>query len=421
MIEQPLILPGGHRIPNRLCKSAMTEGLASPTGRATAAHVRLYGAWARGGAGLLMSGNIMVDRRYLERAGNVVVEDDTGLDALRAWADAVHAGGSQLWAQISHPGRQCPRLVNLRPLAPSEVQLSLVGNFGRPRAATDTEILDIIRRFARTAALLREAGFDGVQLHAAHGYLLSQFLSPRTNCRDDRWGGPLRQRAALLLEAVGAVRVAVGADYPLAVKLNSADFVQGGFTLQECLQVVGWLGEAGIDLLEISGGTYEQMAFFSTLDPGEVRDSTRQREAFFLQYAQTIKAVARMPVMVTGGFRTLEGMEAALAQRATDMIGLARPFCEAPDLARQLLGGGLAALPMTEQRLVLGRGRWGPNSPWRTLRGLNGLAHAGWYYHQIERLAAGLAPQPDVTPLRALLGHLGKDLRRALARRLALS
>ena len=198
----------------------MTEGLADRHDHATPAHQRLYQTWAQGGAALLLSGNIMVDRRYLERAGNVVVEDASGLDQLRAWADAVHQGGSQLWAQISHPGRQCPRLVNLTPLAPSEVQLNLAGNFGRPRAATEADIADIIARFANAAALVQQAGFDGVQVHGAHGYLLSQFLSARTNQRQDRWGGSVENRAQLLLEVVRAVRQQVGPRFPVAVKLN---------------------------------------------------------------------------------------------------------------------------------------------------------------------------------------------------------
>ena len=270
----------------------------------------------------------MIDRRYLERAGNVVVEDDSGLAALGAWAEAVDRGGGLLWAQISHPGRQCPRLVTLTPLAPSAVQLDLMGNFGRPREASEADIADIVARFARTAGVLKQAGFDGVEIHAAHGYLVSQFLSPRTNRRADSWGGPLQNRARLLLAVVAEVRAAVGAAFPVAVKLNSADFVTGGFTLEDCLAVVGWLGEAGIDLLEVSGGTYEQMAFLAKAE--RARESTRRREATFLEYAGAIKAAARMPVMVTGGFRTRAGMEAALLAGETDMIGIARPFASRP-------------------------------------------------------------------------------------------
>lgn len=419
MIEQTLTLPCGHMVANRICKAAMTEGLADAHDQATAAHHRLYSTWARGGAAILLTGNLMIDRCYLERAGNVVLEDDAGLAQLRAWAHTVHDGSSQLWAQISHPGRQCPRLVNLSPLAPSAVQLDMAGNFGKPRAATENDILDIIQRFARTAALVKEAGLDGVQIHAAHGYLLSQFLSARTNLREDRWGGALENRARLLLEVVRSVRTGVGPAYPISVKLNSSDFVKGGFTLEESLQVVQWLNEAGIDLLEVSGGTYEQLEFFKPQAQPEMRDSTREREAMFLEYAKSIKAVARMPIMVTGGFRTLAGMESALADGHTDMIGVARPFCLDPDFPARMFAGQLQRLPVPEDRLVLGRGYWGPNSPSASLRALNNLAQASWYYHQIERLAAADAPQPGLSPLRAMLAHLGKDLGRALRRKLA--
>lgn len=419
LIEQSLTLPCNHILPNRLCKTAMTEGLASPTGQATQAHRQLYASWASGGAAMHVCGNIMIDRRYLERAGNVVVEDASGLEPLKAWADSVHAHGSQLWSQINHPGRQCPRLVNLTPLAPSAVQLAVAGNFGKPRAMTEADIQDVIVRFARTAGVLKSAGFDGVQIHAAHGYLLSQFLSPRTNQRTDSWGGSLEHRARLLLEVVRAIRTEVGAAHPVSVKLNSADFVKGGFTQDECLQVVGWLSAAGVDLLEISGGTYEQLEFFKAHDPAEIRDSTREREVTFLKYAKAIKAVANMPVMITGGFRTLAGMEAALQQGETDLIGIARPFCLDPDFPARMLAGQLASLPVPEDRLVLGAGWRGPNSRSGTMRAFNNQAQAGWYYHQIERLGAGLAPQPELSPWRALLGHFKKDFRRAMARKRA--
>ena len=419
MIEQPLTLPCGHVVPNRLCKSAMTEGLADAHDHATAAHQRLYTTWAQGGAAVLMTGNIMVDRRYMERAGNVVVENAGGLAALRSWAQAVSLAGSQLWAQISHPGRQCPRLVNLTPLAPSEVQLNAVANFGKPRAATETDIQDVIQRFANTAALVQQAGLHGVQIHSAHGYLLSQFLSARTNLRQDRWGGTLANRARLLLEVVRAVRARMGPQYPISVKLNSSDFVKGGFTLDESVQVVQWLNDAGVDLLEVSGGTYEQLEFFKALPESEVRDSTREREAMFLEYAKSIKAVARMPIMVTGGFRTLAGMEAALVGGHTDMVGVARPFCLDPDFPKRMLAGQMERLPVPEDKLVLGTGYWGPNSPSGSLRTLNNLCQAGWYYRQIERLGAGHSPLPDLSPLQAMLAHLGKDYYRGFRRKLA--
>jgi 2,4-dienoyl-CoA reductase-like NADH-dependent reductase (Old Yellow Enzyme family) len=397
----------------------MTEGLADAHDHPTLSHQRLYSSWSRGGAAVLLTGNIMIDRRYLERAGNVVAEDASGLVPLRAWVQSVHDGGSQLWAQISHPGRQCPRLVNLTPLAPSEVQLQVIGNFGRPRSASEGDIQDIIQRFATTAGLMQAAGMDGVQIHSAHGYLLSQFLSARTNLRQDRWGGSLENRARLLLQVIIAVRSKVGPSYPISVKLNSSDFVKGGFTLDDSVCVVQWLNDSGIDLLEVSGGTYEQLEFFKSQAQDEIRDSTREREAMFLQYAKSLKAVARMPIMVTGGFRTLAGMEAALTGGHTDMIGLARPFCLEPDFPARMLSAQMQRLPVPEDKLVLGRGYWGPNSSSNSIRSLNNLCQAGWYYHQIERLAVGQPPQPGLSPVKALLTHLGNDFTRGIRRKFA--
>ncbi|MCP5335424.1 MAG: NADH:flavin oxidoreductase/NADH oxidase family protein [Oceanospirillaceae bacterium] len=416
MLNQPLTLPNGHVLKNRICKAAMTEGLADKNDNATERHITLYKTWAEGGAALLISGNIMVDKRYLERSGNVVAEDESGLAQLSAWASAVGNAGSQLWAQISHPGRQCPRLANLHPLAPSEVQLNMVGNFGRPRAASEAEIQNIIRRFARTAAIVKKAGFHGVQIHAAHGYLISQFLSPLTNLRDDQWGGPLHNRARLLLEIIRAVRAEVGVAFPISVKLNSADFQKGGFSAADCQQVVGWLNTAGVDLLEISGGTYEQLVF---MQPEEMRASTQKREAYFLEYAREIKKIARMPVMVTGGFRSLAGMQSALEAGDTDMLGIARPFCLIPDLANQLMAGQLSTLPHNENQLVLGKGYFGPASKSKSLQALNNQSQAGWYYHQIELLAAGLSPRIAYSPRRALFSHLNKDFMRAMRRKFA--
>jgi len=412
MIEQPYTLACGQQLANRFIKAAMTEGLATPQGWPDAAHIELYRRWGAGGSAAHITGNIMIDRRYLERAGNVIVEDDSGLEALRAWADVVHAGNSRLWGQISHPGRQCPRQICAQPLSASAVRLDLAHSFGQPRAATSAELHDIIERFANTAAILQQAGFDGVQIHAAHGYLLSQFLSPRTNQRSDEWGGSLANRARLLLAVVRAVRQRVGPAMCVSVKLNSADFVQGGFTQQDCLQVVEWLNDCQVDVLEVSGGTYENLVMFDALPAEQIRASTRQRVATFLEYASAIKQVARMPVMLTGGFRTRVGMVQALQQGATDFIGLARPYCLHPDLAHQLITAKMHALPIPESHLVLGRGYFGPNSKAKLWRTLNNLAQAAWYYHQIELLAAGQPPEPEYGARSALLSHILNDQRR---------
>ena len=262
VLARPLTLPCGAVIPNRLAKAAMTEGLATAQGVPTPALDRLYGLWSDGGAGLLLSGNIIVDGAHLERPGNVVIErepDAAMREALARWARAATRNGNHFWAQISHAGRQTQKLVNPQPKAPSAVKLGLPGGqFGQPVALTIAEIEDIVRRFAVCAAAVKEAGFTGVQVHAAHGYLLSEFLSPRSNLRTDRYGGELANRARALLEVVAAVRASVGPTFPVAVKLNSADFQKGGFAFEDSLQVAAWLEAAGVDLIEISGGTYEQ-------------------------------------------------------------------------------------------------------------------------------------------------------------------
>jgi 2,4-dienoyl-CoA reductase-like NADH-dependent reductase (Old Yellow Enzyme family) len=217
LLAGPLRLPCGAVLPNRLCKAAMTEGLADSLLRATPRHETLYRQWSEGGAGLLLTGNVQVDRTDLERPGNVAIDvsaaqtvSDEALQRLRAWARAGTVGGNHLWMQLSHAGWQSPRYITSRPLAPSDVQLKLLGNYARPRPLTEAEILDFIQRFARAAVIARETGFTGVQVHGAHGYLLSSFLSPVTNRRTDAWGGSLENRARFLLEVVRAVRKAVG-------------------------------------------------------------------------------------------------------------------------------------------------------------------------------------------------------------------
>lgn len=413
-IQQLLTLPCGSTIKNRIVKSAMTEGVADKNDHATERHQTLYETWSKGGAGILMSGNIMVDRRYLERAGNVVVEDESGLEQLQAWADATHKGESQLWAQISHPGRQCPRMVNTQPLSASDVQLNMVGNFGKPRAASLDDIQDVIQRFATTASILKKAGFDGVEIHGAHGYFISQFLSPVTNQRSDQYGGSLENRARLLLEVIASVRAAVGDQFPIGLKLNSSDFQKGGFTLAECVQVVQWLNDAGIDLLEISGGTYEELEFMKEQSQ---RQSTIEREAFFLEYAKSIKAVAKMPLIVTGGFRSKQAMNEALAEGFIDAIGVARPFCLDENFPNNFFDGSLAELPSDESELVIGTGYWGPTSSSKSVQALNTQAQVGWYYYQIEQLAKGNAPRPNYSPRKALFFHLCKDAGRAIRRK----
>ena len=417
-LAQSITLPNGTIIPNRLAKSAMTEGLADKYDRPTPAHYRLYRTWSKGGTGLHITGNVLVDKRYLERAGNVVLENDSNLDLFKTWAKEGTVGGNHLWVQLNHPGRQCPKTVNKQPLSPSDIQLEMVGSFGKPRAMNDTDINDVIERFTRSAALVKEAGFTGVQIHCAHGYLFSQFLSPKINQRTDKWGGSLENRARIIRMTIKKVREAVGPDFPIGVKLNSADFQKGGFSLEDCVTVAGWLGEDGIDLLEISGGTYEQLSLIGA-ESTEVRESTRKREAYFIEYAEQIKSAAKVPVMITGGFRSREVMEAAVANGEVDMVGLARPLCTQPNCSQQLIDKTLDVLDDYEINLVLGQGFWGNNSSSNIIKSINGFGQVGFYYWQIIRLSKGLAPEPELGVFRAFVRHIINDFKLSKRRKSA--
>jgi len=409
MIERPLTLPCGASLPNRLCKAAMTEGLADPLGQATPALTQLYGLWSDGGAGLLLSGNVQIDGGHLERPGNVIIDSEPGeeaMSALRRWAEAGKRGGNHFWAQISHAGRQCQKMVNPHPKAPSAVKLGLPGGqFGEPVAMSEADIEAVIAGFARCARVLKNAGFTGVQLHAAHGYLLSQFLSPRSNQRKDQWGGSLENRARALLESVRAVRDAVGPSFPVGVKLNSADFQRGGFDFEESLQVAKWLEAESVDLLEISGGTYEQPRLLNVdgIEPVEdqsVKASTKAREAYFVDFAQAMRKELTMPLMVTGGLRRLDAMEDALASGSADVVGIGRPLCGMPKAMNELLSGA-AELPRFENQLSL-------LPSWlKFLEGINLFKTIGtfatqyWYYEQISILGHTGEIDPQLSVFKA--------------------
>ena len=325
-LAQPLRLPCGATLGNRLCKAAMTEGLADRHLRATARHATLYRAWSEGGAGLLVTGNVMVDRQVLERPGNVAIDsrhaatvDAEARARLKAWSSAGTVGGNGLWMQISHAGRQSPRYATRQPVGPSAVQLELLGNYARPRALREDEILDLVQRFAAVAVIARETGFTGVQVHGAHGYLLSSFLSPVTNQRTDAWGGSLENRARFLIEAVRAVRKAVGHDFPVSVKLNSDDFRKGGFSHADCLGVVQLLNGEGIDygletghlaaqVITSRGPSYD----LSTIWPGLLRE--RYGEAFSIarRLAGLITVPGLLPTLGPVGMRSQVLMTFAL-------------------------------------------------------------------------------------------------------------
>ena len=393
-IDDPIMLPCGSSLKNRIGKAPMTEGLADGMNRATDRHVTLYRRWAAGGVGLSITGNVQVDRRYLERPGNVVIDQNGGFDELRAFAAAGTENNCNLMMQIGHPGRQTPRRVNPEPVAPSAVALALPeAAFGPPRALEGWEVADVIKRFAHVAEVARDTGFSSVQIHGAHGYLISEFLSPLANQRKDEWGGPLENRARLLLETVRAIRTKVGDDFPISVKLNSSDFQNGGFSHEECLQVVAWLEDASVDLLEISGGNYEQPSMMGAkTGTGEaVRESTVKREAYFMDYAASIRQATKIPLMVSGGFRSRSVMDAALAEGNTDIVGIGRPFCVEPDLANKLMANAEAVASAHENTI----------SPSK--------AGLGWFCLQIIRLADGVDAAAQMTGADAIALYLENE------------
>lgn len=408
-LADPLHLPCGAVLKNRIAKAAMTEGLADTAGRPTPELVRLYERWGAGGAGLLLSGNVQIDAQHLERPGNVIIDaeaDSAMLTALRAWTDAATAHGAHFWAQISHAGRQTQKAVNPHPKAPSAVKLGLPGGqFGEPVAMTADDISAVVSGFARAARVSRAGGFTGVQVHAAHGYLLSQFLSPRSNQRGDQWGGNLENRARLLLDVVAAVRAAVGDDFPVAVKLNSADFQKGGFAFEDALQVADWLAQGRVDLIEVSGGTYEQPKLLGLegIEPVEgqaVKESTLAREAYFVDFARAMQARVTVPLMVTGGLRRRDAMAEVLTSGAADVIGLGRPMCVMTDAPAQLLGG-LAQLPRFEADLKLFPSWLGFLRSLKLGRTIEGFAGQYWFYGQLYALGRTGAADPNLSVLAA--------------------
>ncbi len=390
LLTQPLHLPNGHVLRNRLAKAATSETLATYANNPTPRLVRLYQRWASSGIGLIITGNVMIDRRALGEPGNVVIEDEADLPLLQQWARAASDQGAALWVQLNHPGKHSTKGLNARNLAPSAVPFSkdMAALFETPREATTAEIKDIIQRFGRSAAICKKAGFSGVQIHAAHGYLINQFLSPHHNQRNDEWGGTAEKRRSFLLAVYAEIRKQVGPDFPVAIKLNSADFQHGGFTEEESLATVRAMVDAGIDLVEISGGTYET----GVAQPKKA--STQAREAYFIEFAEKVRAAVQVPLMLTGGFRSVAGMDAALRSGAVDVVGIARLMAIDPDAPAALLQGR-----DSKQRV----------RPIKTgIKQVDrlGLMEVLWYALQVKRIANGGEPRPNESGLLALLKSL---------------
>ena len=412
-----LTLPNGSVVPNRIAKAAMEENMAAVGQLPGPAIFDLYAAWASGGAGLIITGNVMIDGRALTGPGGIVLEADTPIEPFIEWAKATRGRGAQAWMQINHPGRQVRANMGEEAWAPSAIALDLGKHsklFATPKAMDEAEIGQTITRFADTATAAERAGFTGVEVHAAHGYLISQFLSPLTNRRDDRWGGNLANRARLVLEVVKAVRSRVSPAFCVAVKLNSADFQRGGFSEDDARQVILWLNELPVDLVELSGGSYESPAMQGATADGR----TLAREAYFLEFAAKLAVVAKMPLMTTGGIRRMAVAEKVVASGVA-IAGMATAFALAPDLAAQWRAGqhppadtapvrrkdktmaALASMSMVKRRLwALGAGRAKPRTYSPLVSTILVLARTRRLTLRYRQWRAGKVDRPSINPTR---------------------
>jgi 2,4-dienoyl-CoA reductase-like NADH-dependent reductase (Old Yellow Enzyme family) len=383
----PLKLPNGTELSNRIAKAAMEENMADARHAPSDALLKLYQAWADGGAGLILTGNVMVDRRAMTGPGGVVLEDERDLERFSRWAEIGRANGAKMWMQINHPGRQMAAALGQETWAPSPIALDLgrySNRFAVPKEMTPADIAEVTRRFTRTAQLAERAGFDGVEIHAAHGYLLSQFLSPLGNKRTDAWGGSLENRARLLIDIVKSVRSAVRARFAVAVKLNSADFQRGGFGPEDAERVVQMLNGIAVDVVELSGGSYEAPAM-----QGEAGDGRPlSREAYFLEFARQLSTVAGMPLMLTGGIRRRSVAEQVIGS-GVSIVGVATAMAINPSLPRQWRAGQDIAPALRPVG-------------WKS-KPIKSLANMAAVKYQLRRLGQGRLPDPDVSPSRALL------------------
>jgi 2,4-dienoyl-CoA reductase-like NADH-dependent reductase (Old Yellow Enzyme family) len=395
----PLVLRSGARLRNRIVKAAMEEGLAGSSQLPDERLISLYRRWGTGGAGLLITGNVMVHAEAMTGPGGVVADDRAPLDPFTRWARAGKASGAAMWMQISHPGRQVQARMPGVVWGPSAVAVELGKHskrFGQPVAMTKEQISATVNRFATAAGLAERAGFDGVEVHAAHGYLLSQFLSPLVNKRSDEWGGELENRARLLLDVVRAIRMVVSSSFTVAVKLNSADFQRGGFGPGDAERVIAMLEPLEVDLVELSGGSYESPAM--TGRPADAR--TAAREAYFLELAAGLARTSPLPLMLTGGITRRETAEAVLASGVA-LVGMATAMAVTPDLPDRWRAG----VEATEQLKPV---TWSDKT-------LASAASMSLARHQMRRITRGQDPTGKTRPLHALVCDQ-RTHRRALGR-----
>ena len=334
LLFTPITLPNGTTIKNRFFKSAMSEGMGTRDFQPKKNIATLYKRWAEGGTGLIITGNIMVDPKGTAEPGNIVFDKNSNMEILKDWAKQGQQHGAKVMVQINHPGKQVPKTIAKETVAPSAVPLGNGLNklFSTPRALTTSEVEELVQKFITSAKVAKEAGFSGVQIHAAHGYLISQFLSPHDNRRTDKYGGSLENRMRFLKEIYLGMREELGKNFTIGIKINSTDFKEDGLTEEDSLKTIIELANLGLDFVEISGGTYERPAMM-----GATSKSTNQ--VFFAEYSKKLKQKIEIPVVVTGGIRSINAMNTLLNDNTTDFIGIARPLTIDPNIPNKIKQG----------------------------------------------------------------------------------
>ena len=379
--------PCGLTVKNRLAKAAMEENMANADGLPSDLLLGLYKQWASGGAGLLITGNVMVDGLAMTGPRGVVLEGSSELSRFQKWAECGQQNDTKLWMQINHPGRQVFAALKGKAVGPSDIAVDIgkrSNMLAQPKALIESEILEVIERFATTAKQAQEAGFAGVQIHAAHGYLLSQFLSPVSNKREDQWGGSIENRARMLLEVVRAVRASVDHTFAVSVKLNSADFQRGGFSEDDARYVIEQLNKEAVDLVELSGGSYESPAMQGRTADGR----TLAREAYFLEFARELGKVATMPLMTTGGIRRKEVADNVLAA-GVDIVGIATALALNPNLPSLWQTEPQATVSIPEPKF--------------SDKAIASLATMAIVRRQLRRLGKAKPPKPSPSPVYSLI------------------
>jgi 2,4-dienoyl-CoA reductase-like NADH-dependent reductase (Old Yellow Enzyme family) len=326
---------GTMELKNRIVRSPTGERMADERGWATAMLEKMYVDLAEGGTGLIIVGITWVRDDGMSSPNGNRMDSDGAIPGWRAIVEKVHAFGAKITIQIGHTGRQLnPEYIGGRtPIAPSPVTYLKTGV--TPRAMTDEEILELIEAFVQAGRRVKEAGFDGVQLHGAHGYVINQFLSPHTNRRDDRWGGRLENRMRFVTEIYNGLRKTLGKEYPIFIKMNISDFNENGIKEDEGLEMAERLAALGMDAIEISGGTLET-SFERVMAP---HIKTEEQEAYFLPFAEKLKSRVAVPVILVGGMRSLTVMDRIIQEEKADFISICRPLIREPDLPNKLQKG----------------------------------------------------------------------------------